>query len=320
MKKMIVRLLSVLLVGVLISGCNEKQADKMTIGVLQLAKHVALDSTLEGLQDHLKEKGLLNELNLVVKNANGSSTDALTIAQQFVQDDVDLIYAIATQAVQAAYNATSEKAIPIVFNAVTDPVEAGVVASLDNSGNHVTGVSDAAPLDLQLALIKEMLPNAKRIGLLYNLGEINGKIQVDQVELLAPEYGLETTIIGVSAVHEIDSAVMQLTSQVDAIYNITDNMIVSSTALITNKANEQNIPVFAAEDGPLDQGLLAVEGLSYYKLGLQAGALVEAILFDGVLPANLPIKTAQETSLKVNLDVAESLNITIPDSVLNRLE
>lgn len=320
MKKITILLITIVLAGSLLGGCSKKDDERLTIGVLQLIQHVALDSTLEGLKDHLKEQGLEDKVKLVVKNANGSSTDALAIAQQFVQDDVDLIYAITTQAVQAAYNATADKPIPIVFNAVTDPVEAGVVASMESSKNHVTGVSDAAPLDLQLSLIKEILPEAKKIGLLYNLAEINGKIQVDQVETLAPEYGLEAVITGVSSTVEIASATNQLATQVDAIYNITDNMIVASTALIVNQATERNIPVFAAEDGPLDQGLLAVEGLSYYKLGLQAGALVEAILFNGVNPSDLPIKTALETSLKVNLNVAEQLKITIPDSVLGRLE
>lgn len=309
----------VVVMGLLVGCSTENEEGVKTIGVVQLASHPALDATLEGLKEHLEAEGLSDQVNIVVKNAQGDPGVALTIANQFVNDEVDLIYAIATNAAQAAFNATEASKIPVVFNAVTDPVEAGIVESLATSNNHVTGVSDAAPLQKQLELIKEILPEASKIGLLYNLGEPNGKLQVEQVAKLAPSLGLEAVILGVSSSNEIAAAASQLASEVDAMYNITDNMIVEATALIVDKANENKIPVFAAEDGQLDQGLLAVDGLSYFKLGVQAGALVQDILFNNAAPASLAIKTAQDTELKVQLDIAENLNITIPASVLSRL-
>ncbi len=318
--KMIRFAMSLLLLSMLLMGCSAKDDQRLTIGVVQLVQHPALDATVDGLKDFLRENNLLDKVTIVVKNAQGDPGIALSIAQQFVNDDVDLIYAIATPAAQAAFNATIEKQIPIVFNAVTDPVAAGIADSLESSNNHVTGVSDAAPLELQLALIREMLPNAKRIGLLFNLAEINGKIQVEQVKELAPKFGLEAIITGVSAANEIDSATSQLVNSVDAIYNITDNMIASATSLIVDIAFRNNIPVFGAEDGQMDQGLLAVEGLSYFKLGQQAGPLVKAILFDNVHPSELPITTAVDTDLRVSLDMAQSLNIDIPQSILDRLQ
>lgn len=309
----------VVVMGLLVGCSTENEEGVKTIGVVQLASHPALDATLEGLKEHLEAEGLSDQVNIVVKNAQGDPGVALTIANQFVNDEVDLIYAIATNAAQAAFNATEASKIPVVFNAVTDPVEAGIVESLATSNNHVTGVSDAAPLQKQLELIKEILPEASKIGLLYNLGEPNGKLQVEQVAKLAPSLGLEAVILGVSSSNEIAAAASQLASEVDAMYNITDNMIVEATALIVDKANENKIPVFAAEDGQLDQGLLAVDGLSYFKLGVQAGALVQDILFNNAAPASLAIKTVQDTELKVQLDIAENLNITIPASVLSRL-
>ncbi len=309
---------SILVLSVMLMGCSASDNEKLTIGVVQLVQHPALDATVEGLEDFLRENNLLDQINIDVKNAQGDPGIALSIAQQFVNDDVDLIYAIATPAAQAAFNATVNKQIPIVFNAVTDPVAAGIAASLSSSNNHVTGVSDAAPLGLQLALIREILPDAQKIGLLYNLGEINGQIQVEQVRELAPSFGFEAVILGVSAANEIDSATSQLVNEVDAIYNITDNMIVNATSLIVDIATRNNIPVFAAEDGQMQQGLLAVEGLSYFKLGQQAGPLVKAILFDDVAPSDLPISTAVETQLNISLEMASTLNIDIPQSVLDR--
>ena len=320
-RRILTLIISTLLMFGLLVGCTSNAQDDgiKTIGIVQLASHPALDATVEGLEAFLEEQGLTNQVKLVLKNAQGDPGVALTIANQFVSDEVDLIYAIATNAAQAAFNATEVSQIPVVFNAVTDPVDAGIVKSLTSSGNHVTGVSDAAPLLKQLELIKEILPNATKIGLLYNLGEPNGKIQVEQVAALAPSLGLEAIVLGVSSSNEISAAASQLASQVDAMYNITDNMIAEATALIVDKANEQNIPVFGAEDGPLDQGLLAVDGLSYFKLGVQAGSLIQEILFNGVAPSALPITTAQDTELKVQLDIAQDLNITIPESVLERL-
>lgn len=318
--RMIRFMISTLLLSLILMGCASRNDQRLTIGVVQLVQHPALDATVEGLKDFLEENNLIDQVIIDVKNAQGDPSIALSIAQQFVNDDVDLIYAIATPAAQAAFNATIDKQIPIVFNAVTDPVAAGIADSLESSNNHVTGVSDAAPLELQLALIREILPNATKIGLLYNLGEINGQIQVEQVRELAPKFGLEAVITGVSAANEIDSATSQLVNNVDAIYNITDNMIANATSLIVDIAFRNNIPVFGAEDGQMEQGLLAVEGLSYFKLGQQAGPLVKAILFDGVNPSELAILTAIETDLNISLEMAQSLNIDIPQSVLDRFQ
>ena len=185
-------------------------------------------------------------------------------------------------------------------------------------GGNVTGVSDAAPLDLQLQLIKELMPEAKKIGMLYNLGEVNGLIQFEQVQALAPQFGLEVVATGVTTAAEMASAAQQIAGEVDAFYNITDNLVVSNTAIVTDKAAQAGIPVFAAEDGAMDQGLLAVDGLSYLKLGNQAAALVAKILFEGVSPKDLKVSTATETSLVINQTIANTLNITISDALKAR--
>lgn len=319
MKKIITLALVLLLWMV---GCTsvepKTEEDVKVIGVLLLVTHPALDATIEGMVAELEAMGHTGKFEIVIENANGDAPTADLIAKKFVSDKVDLIYAIATPAAQAAFNATQGSDIPVVFNAVTDAVAAGIVESNDAPGGNVTGVSDAAPLDLQLQLIKDLIPEAKKIGMLYNLGEVNGLIQVEQVKALAPQFGLEVVATGITTASEMASAAQQIAGEVDAFYNITDNLVVSNTAIVTDKAAQVGIPVFAAEEGAMDQGLLAVEGLSYLKLGNQAAGLVAKILFEGVSPKDLKVSTATDTSLIINQTIANTLNITISDALKAR--
>ena len=211
-----------LIMMLLLVGCSQAEPtvegeDVKVIGVLLLVTHPALDATLEGLVSELEAMGFAGKFEIVLENANGDPTTADLIAKKFVSDKVDMIYAIATPAAQAAFNATQGTDIPVVFNAVTDAVAAGIVASNEAPGGNVTGVSDAAPLDRQLQLIRDLLPEAKKIGMLYNLGEVNGIIQIDQVKVLAPQFGLEVVAVGVTNASEMASAAQQIAGEVDAL-------------------------------------------------------------------------------------------------------
>ena len=321
------KLLGGLALALLLAGCgNSGSTDKektddgkktYKIGIIQQMEHPALDSAREGLEKYLKGKTDAN-FEITVKNAQGDNGTADTIAKQFVSDDVDLTYSIATNASQAAVNATGGTDIPVVFNAVTDGVEAKLVTSNEKPGGNVTGVSDAAPLEKQVEMIREFLPKAKKIGMIYNIGEVNGKLQVEQVEKLAPKYGFTVVKKGISATTEVATAAEQLSGDVDCIYNITDNMIVSATASITDKANAKKIPVFAAEDGQMKAGLLASDSISYEKLGEQAGSVVYDILVNGKKAGDIPVETAKDTTLYISKKVAEQLGIDIPDSLAER--
>ena len=321
------KLLGGLALALLLAGCgNSGDSDKektddgkktYKIGIIQQMEHPALDSAREGLEKYLKGKSDA-KFEITVKNAQGDNGTADTIAKQFVSDDVDLIYSIATNASQAAVNATGGTDIPVVFNAVTDGVEAKLVTSNEKPGGNVTGVSDAAPLEKQLEMIREFLPEAKKIGMIYNIGEVNGKLQVKQVEKLASKYNFKIVKKGVSATTEIATAAEQLAGDVDCIYNITDNMVVSATASITDKANAKNIPVFAAEDGQMKAGLLASDSISYEKLGEQAGSVAYDILVNGKKAGDIPVETAKDTTLYINKKVAEQLGIKIPYSLAER--
>ena len=321
------KLLGGLALALLLAGCgNSGDSDKektddgkktYKIGIIQQMEHPALDSAREGLEKYLKGKSDA-KFEITVKNAQGDNGTADTIAKHFVSEDVDLIYSIATNASQAAVNATGGTDIPVVFNAVTDGVEAKLVTSNEKPGGNVTGVSDAAPLEKQLEMIRELLPEAKKIGMIYNIGEVNGKLQVKQVEKLASKYNFKIVKKGVSATTEIATAAEQLAGDVDCIYNITDNMVVSATASITDKANAKNIPVFAAEDGQMKAGLLASDSISYEKLGEQAGSVAYDILVNGKKAGDIPVETAKDTTLYINKKVAEQLGIKIPDSLAER--
>lgn len=306
---------------ILIVGCGSKTSeDKYKIGVLQLADHPSLDATYDGLVVVLNEK--IGEDNYVLdyQNALGDPSNVTLMAQKLVDDENDVIYAIATNAAQAVYGAAQTVGIPVVFNAVTDPVEAGLVDSMTSSGRHATGVSDVAPIDIQMALIKEVLPNVKNVGMLYNTGEINSIVQIEIAEKEAEKLGITIIKQGVSNASEIETATLALSEKVDALYNITDNMIVSATAQVTSIAASVGIPVFAAEDGKLDEGILATDSIDYYNLGILGGETVVDILVNGKNPKDIPVKTVTETVLYVNQDVAESLGIALPQSVLDRAQ
>ena len=316
------KIIGILLVLLVLVGCGTKSSDDKvyTIGVLQFMDHPSLQETLDGLKDELDSLIGSDGYKLVVKNAGGEMANNNLMAQQLVDEEVDLIYAIATPSAQAAYATAEAAEIPVVFNAVTDPVDAGLVESMDKPNTHATGVSDVAPIDIQLKLIKDILPEAKNVGILYNTSEANSLVQLAIAKEEASKIGLTIVEQGVSNADQIEAAAIQVASKVDAIYNITDNMIVNATAQVVGVANDANIPVFAAEAGQLDQGILATDSIDYNNLGHLAGVVVHDILLNGTAVQDVAVKTVAETVLYLNKDVAEKLNITLSDDILNRLD
>ena len=320
------KLIGGLICALALAGCasssdnGDKDSKKsFTIGIVQHTTHPALDDAVKGFKDAMKKKNI--DVKIVEKNAQGDRGTNDLITKQFVSDDVDLIYAVATPSASAALNATMGKDIPVVFNAVTDPADSktALVKSMDKPGGNITGVSDEAPLEKQLQLIRDMLPEAKTIGMLYNIGEPNGKLQVEQVKALASKFNFTIQVKGISQSSEVASAAQQLAESSDCIYNITDNMIASSAAAITDKANAENIPVFAAEEGQMkDTGILASDSISYKKLGEQAANMAYDILVNGKNPGDIAVQKAQSTALLINKNTAKRLGITIPEELAKR--
>ncbi|MFL0578683.1 ABC transporter substrate-binding protein [Dietzia sp. 179-F 9C3 NHS] len=285
------------------------------IGINQLVQHPALDAATAGFKEAFEEAGV--EVEFDEKNANGEQGTALTIAQQFASDDLDLALAVATPAAQAM--AQNIMNIPLLFTAVTDPVEAELVDSTDAPGANVTGTSDAAPIEEQLDLLKQIVPDAKTVGIVYASGEVNSQVQVDQAKEAAEPKGLTIETQTVTTVNEIQQAVEAL-GDVDAIYVPTDNMVVSGIAALVQIAEAKKIPVIAAESGTVEGGAVATLGIDYTELGKQTGEMALRILRDGEDPASMPVETAKEYTYVVNEAAAERQGVTIPEEILAEAE
>ena len=300
-------------------ACSHKDSDVKTIGVLQYMEHGALDAAYEGFIAGLAEEGYIEGENIKIdlKNAHGNLTTAQTIANQYVSDDVDMMFAIATQAVQSAYNATKE--IPILMTAVTDPVEAGVVKDWNQSGTNVTGTSDLTPVAKQMELITELVPEAKTVGVIYTTSEVNSEVQVKMAEEAASNLGLQVIRVGVTTVNDIPQAVASVIDKVDAMYAPTDNLIASSMPVLWNVCLDKKVPIVAGVDTMVIDGGIATEGIDYYQLGYETGLMAAQVL-EGKDPSTMPINTLQNTTLIVNQKNAEAIGLSIPDSILKGAE
>ena len=323
-KRKLAMLLCTVLVGGILSGCGKSATDSnkgtttssevKNIGVVQLVQHDALDASNKGFVDGLKEKGYEEGKNIKIEqqNAQGEQANAQTISKQFVDAKKDLIFAIATPAVQAAYNSTKD--IPIVFTAVTDPVKAEIAKDWKSSGTNVTGTSDKVPVDKQIELLKKLIPNAKTVGVIYSTSETNSVVQVDELKAAASKQGLAVKEIGVTTVNEINQNLSSALGQIDVLYTPTDNTVASGYALVGKLCVEKNIPIIGAEEAVVTKGGLASIGIDYYKLGKEAGFKAAEVL-DGKKPSDVEITTLSEMSFTINTDVAKKLNITIPQDI-----
>ena len=323
-KRKLSMLLCTVLVGGVLAGCGNNATDSKgsatastavkNIGVVQLVQHDALDASNKGFVDGLKEKGYEDGKNIKIEqqNAQGEQANAQTIAKQFVDGKKDLIFAIATPAVQASYNSTKE--IPIIFTAVTDPVKAEVAKDWKSSGTNVTGTSDKVPVDKQIELLKKLIPNAKTVGVIYSTSETNSVIQVEELKAAATKQGLAVKEIGVTTVNEINQNLSSALGEIDVLYTPTDNTVASGYALVGKLCVEKNIPIIGAEEAVVTKGGLASIGIDYYKLGKEAGFKAAEVLA-GKKPTEVEITTLSEMSFTINTDVAKKLNITIPADV-----
>ena len=284
---------------------NNSGENLYTIGINQLADNPALDDARKGFEDGLKELGV--NAKIVYQNAQGDVPNSLMIAQKFVKDEVDLIYAIATPAVQSTKQATSD--IPILFSAVTDPVKSEIVDDWEDVGGNITGTSDLADAASQLKMFKEIDPNIKTIGILYNTGESNSAIQIEEVEKLAPSEGLNVITVGVSSVNEIPQAIDSLLNKVDAMYNLSDSMIAGAVELVSTKLIERNTISVSTEETQVNGGLLVTNGLSYYDLGKQTAVMAKEILVDKKDISTIPVGLAEKTVTTVNEKTLELLGL-----------
>ena len=288
---------------------TETSGDEYKIGILQLTQHPALDKANEGFIAALDDAGISYTVDQ--QNASGDQPTCQTIAEKLVNDGNDLIYAIATPAAQAVAGMTKD--IPVVISAVTDPAESGLVADNAAPGGNVTGASDLTPVADQISLLKQLIPDAKTVGVLYCSAESNSAIQAQMAKEACQANGLEAVDFTVSSTNEIQTVVESMVGKVDAIYAPTDNTIANGMATVAMIANDNGLPAICGESGMVESGGLATYGIDYYQLGYMAGEMAVDILVNGTNPGDIPVGylSADKCEFAVNEETAAKLGIDV---------
>ena len=297
MKKILLFMLMVLCIA-----CGKEKESKVKIGITQIVEHQSLDDVRQGVIDSLKANGYgEDKIEISYKNAQGDFGTAQMIAQEF-KNTSDIVVAISTPSAQAAVNNIKDK--PIFFSAITNPESAGVLAE------NVTGVSDRSPVKKQVELIKELLPEAKKIGIVYNTSEQNSFYLTDEFKKEAEKNGYVVVVKGITNVNEIASALDTILPEVDVLYTTIDNTIASTYPLIIDKSKKDNKPVIGATKSYVDQGALASEGISDYKVGYQTGEMIVRYL-KGEDIKNMKFEVVRESERYINREVAKNFKIVV---------
>ena len=307
-----------------LSACGESESGVKVykVGVTQFADHPSLDNCREGFVRGLENGGYTVGVNVEIetKSAQGDMAMATQIAQSFVNGGMDLLCGIATPSAQSLYAMAMEKNIPVIFNAVSDPISAKLAVSATENMKGITGVSDELPVEAQLQLIREMLPEAMKIGILYTTSETNSISTLETYRALAPEYGFEIVAKGIGKQAEILQALdVLIASGIDCVSNMTDNTVVSALGVILDRTAQNSIPVFGSEEEQVVNGCIASAGLDYVKLGIQAGEMAAKVL-DGQDISAINFEKLKESKIAVNAAVAESLGVTVSDELEAKAE
>lgn len=309
-----VGLVSLLMLG----ACGNKEAagndEAKKVGVLQLVQHPSLDNAYEGFKEGLAEGGYKEGDNLKIEyqNAQNNQDNLKSMSEKLVKDEPDLLFGVATPAAQSLLNTTTE--IPITVTAVTDLEEAKLVKSDKKPGGNVTGTTDMVPIDKQIDLLLSIVPEAKSIGIMYNAGEANSKIQADLAEKALKKAGVEVKVKTANTTNDVQQVTESLANETDGIYVPTDNTFASAATVIGDVVKEKKIPLVAGSTEQIDGGGLATVGIDYKSLGKQTGKMAAKILDGDAKPEDTPVESADTLKLVVNKDMAKALDID-PDSI-----
>lgn len=301
-------------------GDANTNGEKLKIGIMQFGEFTALTNATNGFIDGLAEAGYVDGDNITIHqlSAAAEAANCPSIADTLINENSDLILAVATPSASAVKEKTST--IPVLFTAVTDPAGSGLIESNDAPGANLTGTSDMNPVAQQIALGKQLVPNAKKVAVMYCSSESNSKIQSDLAEAAIKEQGMESVVKTVSAIDEAKSAIESLKGQVDFIYIPTDNTLADGMTSVSAAANECGIPTIVGESGMVGNGAFATYGINYYELGKTTAAMAVKILKGEAEPASMPIEYQTDESVlevAINTETADKLGITIPDEVKN---
>lgn len=290
-------------------------AETKSVAATAIVEHPALDSVRDGVRAALEEAGYSGDkLKWQYQTAQGNTATAAQIARKFVGDRPDVIVAIATPSAQAVVAST--KSVPVVFAAVTDPLAAQLVRNWDASGTNVTGVSDELELDRQMELVKQVVPNATRVGMVYNPGEANSVVVVERLRELLPTMGM--TLVEAAAPRTVDvgSAARSLVGKVDVIYTNTDNNVVSAYESLVKVGTDTKTPLVASDTDSVARGAIAALGIDYYQHGVQAGKVAVRVL-QGEAPGSIAPQKTGELSLYLNRSAAAAQGVTLSQELLD---
>ncbi|MFB4162808.1 ABC transporter substrate-binding protein [Alteribacillus sp. JSM 102045] len=298
-------------------GTEEEDAegeaeDSVVVGATQIVEHPSLDEAYEGFKEGLADQGYTEGENIEFdyQNAQNDQNNTATIANNFVADGVDLIFANSTPSAQSALQASSET--PIIFTSVTDAVEAGLIEDTETPGELITGVMDLHPeaIEMTVDFITEYFPEAT-VGMIYNSGEQNSVSQIEAVEAAMEGTDLEAATRSVSSSAEVQQAAESLVGDVDVMYIVTDNTVVSALETVVNVAETQGIPLVVGEPDSLERGGFATFGIDYHTIGYRAGEMAAEVLSGEKTPADIPAEYPEDMELFINKEAAEAQGVEI---------
>ena len=302
------------------SSGDSGDAEKLKIGIIKFGEFTALTNATQGFIDGLAEAGYVDGENITIHelSAAAETGNCPTIADTLINENSDLILAVATPAASAVKEKTTT--IPVLFTAVTDPAASGLVESNDAPGANLTGTSDMNPVSQQIALGKQLIPDAKTVAIMYCSSESNSKVQADLAAAAIEEQGMKSVVKTISAIDEAKSAIESLKGQVDFIYIPTDNTLADGMTSVSMAANECGLPTIVGESGMVGNGALATFGINYYELGKTTAEMAVKILKGEATPSEMPVEyqTSEDIlEIAVNTETAEKLGITIPEDILD---
>lgn len=316
-KKLLAVLLAVVLIAAAFAGCsasgkNSGGSTSGKVAILQYMPHSSLDNCTQGVKNALDSAGI--EYDVQVGSSGSADSDCQSYAEQMASSgNYSAIIAVATPAAVSAYSAVRNASsnIPVIFCAVSDPVSAGLVNSVDEPGNNCTGTSDAIDIAGQVKLIKTLQPNIKNLGVIYTTTEANSISQLAILKAECDANGINLVQKGINEASELQAVSVSLVSEVDAITNLTDNNVVDNMSVVLEQANQKGIPIYGSEIEQVKKGCVASASIDYVALGEKTGNIAVDVL-GGKSAATYPVVNVSDSFLVVNPDVASSLGITIP--------
>ena len=318
MKKLLTLLLILAMSLTMFTGCSDDSGSTtggdgtFKIGIIQMMEHPSLNTIRESIIEGYVDG---ENIEIIYQNGQNDMTTMQNIAQTFVGEECDVIVAIATNAAQASLAETTD--IPIIFAAITDPVGAGLVDSLEAPGGNVTGTSDEVSASDIMDLAQEITPGFHTIGALYNLGEPNSVSVINDLKEYAQANGFEVIESTVTNTSEVQQAAQYLADRADIVFSPIDNTVASSMAVATDTFNSAGVPFYVSADSMVTDGGLATYGIDYTVLGRETAAMIADVL-EGADTASMPVRKMSEMSVYINTDTADALGLEISQEILDR--